>query len=134
LYSAGLALGGLAAACAPAASQTPSPASSGAAPAGASTSGAAGSGNEAWQQQWDQLVAAAKKEGRVDINWILGGAGSYQGVIDDFAKAFPGIEPQMQNMASGSLLVPKVIQEHQAGVYSYDLFFTQVHFGQTVQD
>ena len=75
------------------------------------------------------MAAAAKKEGRVDLNWILGGAGGYQKCVDDFNKTFPGVEAQLTTMASGSLMVPKVIHEHQAGIYSFDLLFTQNQHG-----
>ncbi len=112
----------LAAACAPAAAPPAQPAATGGgAPAPA--------GKAAWEQEWETLVAAAKKEGRVDLNWILGGAGGYQKCVDDFNKAFPGVEAQLTTMASGSLMVPKVIQEHQAGIYSFDLLFTQNQHG-----
>ena len=73
----------LAAACAPAALPPAPPVTTGGAPAPAAKA--------AWEQEWDVLVAAAKKEGRVDLNWILGGAGGYQRCVDDFNKAFPGV-------------------------------------------
>lgn len=111
----------LAAACAPAAApavtSNPSGGTGGAAPAGA-----------VWQADWDRTVAAAKKEGRLDLAWILGGAGGYQECVNAFAKAYPYIKPELSVMASGSLLVPKVQKEHEAGVYSFDLAFTQVNF------
>jgi len=116
----------LAAACAPAATpavtSNPSGGTGGAAPAAA------------WQVEWDKTVEAAKKEGRLDLGWILGGAGGYQECVNAFAKAYPDIKPELNVMASGSLLVPKVQKEHEAQVYSFDLIFTQVNFAETLVD
>jgi hypothetical protein len=46
--------------------------------------------------------------------------GSVKGVIEDFAKAYPGITPELTTMASGSLMVPQVLQEHKAGIYPFE--------------
>jgi len=115
----------LAAACAPAAT----PAAPAAAPAGGP-----GAAPAAWEAEWDKTVAAAKKEGRIDLGWILGGGGGYQEGVDAFAKAYPDIKPELNVLTSGSLLVPKVTKEHEAGVYSFDLVFTQVNFAESLVD
>ncbi len=126
LRIAGIGAAALAGACAPAAAPAAPGAASGA-PAG-SGSAPSGPSKQAWEQEWDDLVAAAKREGKVDIAWILGPAGGYQKAVDDFMKSFPGIEPGLTIQPSGSIMVPKILAEHNAGVYSYDLVFTSSTF------
>ncbi len=109
----------LAAACAP---LNPPPASPNAA-----TTGATGA---AWETDWARTIDAAKTEGGLFISWTASVGGSYRPIIDDFEKAFPGVRVELSSMNSGSLLVPKVLQEHNAGIYSYDLVFTSIRFGQ----
>lgn len=111
----------LAVACAPAAAPAPVAAPSAPAPQVA-----------AWEKEWQTTVEAAKKEGKVTLAWILGGGGGYSDLIDDFNAAFPGITAELTTMASGSLLIPKALQEHEAGIYSFDLIFTQVNFADTL--
>ncbi len=95
----------LAAACAPAAPQPPS----GAPPP------AAGAGKPAWQQQWDDLVAAAKQEGKVVV--VTSG---YRAALDEFEKAFPGIAVEHQSVPSTSLFIPKITDERKANIFSFD--------------
>jgi len=114
LRSAGMAGAAFAAACAPSAAP-PAPSSPAPASPGSSAAGAA------WEQEWEKTLAAAKKEGRVDLGWIQGPYGSVKPLVEDFAKAFPGITPELTVMPSGSLMLPKILQEHKAGVYSFDL-------------
>ncbi|MSQ28404.1 MAG: ABC transporter substrate-binding protein [Dehalococcoidia bacterium] len=111
----------LAAACAPAATPAQAPAAAGvpAAPA-------------AWEAEWERTLTAANKEGRLDLGWIQGPYGSSKPLVDDFAKAFPGITPERTSMTSGSLMVPKIVQEHKAGVYSFDLIHLAYDFAKTV--
>lgn len=87
----------------------------------------------AWEQEWDRLVEAAKKEGRLDLAWVRSTSGGYKGIIDQFQKTF-GIPTELAIPNSGSLLVPKVLQEHNAGIYSYDLIFTSVRQAQGLLD
>ncbi len=90
--TSGIAVSGLA--CAPAAQPNSQPA-----PARA-----------AWEDQWDKLVADAKREGTLSIATLAGlGIGK---AIEGFQAAFPGFEVQRQTFSSGSLFAPKVIQEH----------------------
>ncbi|MEK7216647.1 MAG: hypothetical protein AAB289_13745, partial [Chloroflexota bacterium] len=113
----GLTSAGLLAACGPAAAP--------AAPAAPQTGGAVPQAAQkaAWEQEWEALVPSAKKDGRLDLAWITGAQGGYQKALDDFQKAFPGIEVGLSSFNSGALLAPKVTQEHNANVYSFDLIF-----------
>ncbi len=73
----------------------------------------------AWEQQWDDLVVAAKKEGKISIATIAGGA--IRDAVATFEKAFPGITVEQQGFSSVSLLIPKVLQERDAGAYLWDV-------------
>ncbi|MEK7214645.1 MAG: extracellular solute-binding protein, partial [Chloroflexota bacterium] len=114
----------IAAACAPATAPAPGPTGAAAPPVGP------GAAIAAWETDWNNTVDAAKKEGGLSISWTASVGGSYRPIIDDFEKAFGGIKVDLSSMNSGSLLVPKVLQEHAAGIYSYDLVFTSMRFGQ----
>lgn len=107
LQSGAVTAAGLAAACAPSAQAPASgPASS--------------TGNRAeWEQKWDELVAAAKKEGKVVVQ-VPVGAG-YRQALEVFAKAFPGVEPEEQAFPDGATYVPKIQGERRAGIYSFDV-------------
>src|SRR5438309_831182 len=102
LFGAGASMGAaaVAAACAPAAAPAPLPAP--AAPAAAP----AGNAASTWQREWDETVAAAKKEGKVVVA-TLSGTGYRQG-IDAFQKAFPDITVEHTGVASFSALAPKI--------------------------
>ena len=99
-----------AAACAPAAAPPSSPASGGAAPAPAEKA--------AWEKQWDDLVAAAKKEGALVLVTNLGPG--FKDAAAAFEKAFPGVSVELITQLASSF-APKAVQERQAGVYSYDV-------------
>ena len=102
---------GLVAACAPQAASVPAPQPS--SPAG--TSGAPA----AWQNTWEGWVAGAKQEGQLNVA-INMGAGFDQ-ALGVFQRAYPGIDVQNQVFQSASLLIPRIVQERDAGVYTWDL-------------
>lgn len=110
LRAAGLAAAGAVAACAPSASP-PAPAP----PAGQ----AEGSAKAAWETEWDQLVAAAKREGRMTMAGLAGG--SYRKMLDAFERAFPGITVELKTYSSVAQWVPVVQTERQGGVYVWDV-------------
>ncbi len=103
------AAGAVAAACAPAAA----PPAPGAAPAG----GSAPAGKAAWEKEWDDLVAAAKKEGKLGILTLVGGG--YRKALDEFEKLF-GITVDQQAAPSATVWLPKLQKEREAGVYELD--------------
>lgn len=105
-----------AAAASPAAKPAASPAAS---PAAGASSSAAPSGAIS-EADWNSLVAAAKQEGKLSIATYSGTG--YRQVIEDFKKAFPGIEVEHQQFQSSSRdFVPRLLQEHKAGLYTWDL-------------
>ena len=107
IQSGAVAAGGLAAACAPAAP-----------PPSATSASTAGRG-EPWQGEWDALVAAAKKEGSITIHAPLGTG--YRDASDAFAKAFPGVEPELQQFPDSNAFIPKITGERTAGIYTFDV-------------
>ncbi|MEK7216790.1 MAG: hypothetical protein AAB289_14480, partial [Chloroflexota bacterium] len=102
-------LGLVAGACAPAA--TPQPA----APAGGQQAPVA---KAAWEVEWDKLVTAAKQEGKLVVQTATGSG--YREALEEFNKAFPGVEATQQAFADAATYVPKIKAERQAGVYSFD--------------
>lgn len=100
--TAGLALN----ACAPAAP----------APAGNPAAG----GSTGWEREWDDLVAAAKREGSLALMSSPVATG-YDKAAQDFGKAFPGINVDIQGFAGVAAYGPKLTQERQAGIYAFDV-------------
>jgi ABC-type Fe3+ transport system substrate-binding protein len=98
----------LAAACAPAAS----------APSAPSGGGAAGdTAKPAWERQWDELVAAAKKEGSLVLVTALGSG--FKEAVTTFEKAFPGLTVELTSL-NASAFAPKALQERKANIFNYD--------------
>src|SRR5687768_11990114 len=94
----------LAAACAPSAAppQATAPA----------TTAAAG-----WEGEWNELVAAAKKEGQ--INLILSpGYGNWAGQA--FKEDFPEIEVQWSQFSGSAADMKKLLDERSVGIYDRD--------------
>src|SRR5437016_10985981 len=98
-----------AAACAPAAS-----------PAQPSASGGQSTAT-GWEKQWEDLVAAAKKEGTLVLVTTVGGG--YKDAIKEFEGAFPGINVDLTSLQA-SAFAPKALQERQSGLYTYDAITT----------
>lgn len=72
----------------------------------------------AWQANWEQTVAAAKKEGR--LNFYVGRYGT-EPLLDEFRKEFPEIRIVSVN-GSGNSLGTRIITEQRAGHVVADLF------------
>lgn len=109
------AAGGLAAACAPAAAP---PAPSAPAPAAQPAAG-----RQEWEKQWDELVAAAKKEGEIIYDVTRSTSGAERQVVPDFQAAFPGIKVTQTTSDSSNVFAQRVLQEQNAGIYTWDLLF-----------
>jgi len=69
--------------------------------------------------EWDKIVEAAKKEGRVVVS-IPTSAELRKEFESGFHKAFPGIELEL-SVARGASNINKVVDEQNAGVRSIDL-------------
>jgi len=109
LKAGGLAGAALAAACAPGASPQEVPFAAG---------GPAGE----WQAQWESLIAAAKREGKVVVQTPVGAG--FREALEAFAKAFPGVEPEQQAFADSATYTPKILEERKAGIYTFDVAAT----------
>jgi iron(III) transport system substrate-binding protein len=107
-------LGAAAAACAPAAAPpAAAPAAQPAAPAG----------KAAWEQEWDSTVAAANKEGQLAVITYPGS--QFRKFLESFEEAFKGITLQHTG-GNASSVVPRVLQERQGGIYTYDILISTV--------
>ncbi|MEO6164820.1 MAG: extracellular solute-binding protein [Candidatus Binatia bacterium] len=69
--------------------------------------------------EWDKVVEAAKKEGRVVVS-IPTSAELRKEFESGFQKAFPGIELEL-SVARGASNINKIVEEQNAGVHSIDL-------------
>ncbi|MSQ28519.1 MAG: extracellular solute-binding protein [Dehalococcoidia bacterium] len=102
---------GAAVGCSPAAAPAPGPA----APSGP------GADPTTWEKQWDDLVAAAKKEGTLSLVTTIGNP--FQKAVAAFEAAVPGIKVDHTQLIA-SQFAPRVLQERQGGIHSYDIITT----------
>ena len=100
----------LGASCAPAAAPAAGPAAQPAAPAVKAQ----------WEKDWDDLVAAAKKEGQLNYAHANSLGALPRKALDQFTDTFR-VKVEVSSFNSGSLLVPRAIQEQQAGVHTWDI-------------
>ena len=68
--------------------------------------------------EWEQTVAAARKEGKVAINTFTGQA--YGRILKLFAQAYPEIKVDHTNLEPVDFS-PRIINERRAGVYTWDV-------------
>jgi iron(III) transport system substrate-binding protein len=71
-----------------------------------------------WQATWEQTLAAAKKEGR--LNFYVGRYGT-EPLLNEFRKEFPEIKIVSVN-GTGNSLGTRIIAESRAGKFVADLF------------
>jgi iron(III) transport system substrate-binding protein len=71
-----------------------------------------------WQAEWQRVMAAAKKEGKVVVS-VPPGAELRKALKEGFEKRF-GIELELVT-GRGSAIVKKIADEHRAGVQFFDL-------------
>jgi iron(III) transport system substrate-binding protein len=69
--------------------------------------------------EWDKVVEAANKEGKVSVTTLSGDG--YRKVLDKFQAAYPAIEVEQKSAASASFLAPPILQEQAGGIFSYDV-------------
>lgn len=79
------------------------------------------SGDAPWEREWNELVAAAKKEGQLLLVTTVGAG--YREAVQDFEKIFPGISVELTSLQA-SAFAPKALQERNGGIYSYDAITT----------
>lgn len=80
---------------------------------------------EPWEEEWQQVLEAARAEGEVVI--VMGGSASrnFGPLFDNFAAEYPGIKV-VADSGRGSLQLEKYSQERAANIYSGDLWMTGV--------
>ncbi len=88
---------------------------------GEQTGAKASSTVQGWEKEWAELVAAAHKEGQVVYDITRSNSGA-RASIEDFKRAFPGIEVEQTTSASASTFAEQVRREQQAGVFTWDVF------------
>jgi iron(III) transport system substrate-binding protein len=69
-----------------------------------------------WQKEWEQTLAAARKEGQVTV-YIY----RYEAVVQDFKREFPGINV-VSVTGRGSQLTTRIMTERRAGKYIADVY------------
>jgi iron(III) transport system substrate-binding protein len=84
----------------------------------ATTGRGTGRAAAATSPEWEQTVAAAKKEGKVAVNTFTGQG--YGRVLKLFAQAYPEIKVDHTNLEPVDFS-PRVINERKAGVYTWDV-------------
>ena len=84
-----------------------------------SPSGPAPTASAAWEQEWGQVLAAAKREGKVVVAGPSG-ADTRRALTEPFEQKY-GITVEYQPF-SGPEFVPKVKAEREANLYLWDLF------------
>jgi ABC-type Fe3+ transport system substrate-binding protein len=72
------------------------------------------------QQKWEDVLAAAKKEGEVNVH---GGPGRVFTEVhtEGFKKLYPEIKVNYTGL-SGRDAIPKITREREAGVYNWDVY------------
>lgn len=74
-----------------------------------------------WEKAWDDVIAAAREEGKLSLLTLVGGG--YARVIDRFQQAFPGITVDRLAESSASVWLGKVRRGRRARTSSFDLAF-----------
>src|SRR4029450_6983434 len=69
-----------------------------------------------WKKDWEQTLAAAKKEGQVNI-YIY----RYEGLLQDFKCEYPGITVQAVT-GRGSEMSNRIMAERRAGKFIADVY------------
>lgn len=75
-------------------------------------------GNADWKAEWERVLAAAKKEGRVNIAGPAQAA--ERAVIAKFRTAYPEISLRYTGLSSGPFL-SRVVLERQGGTFEWDV-------------
>lgn len=82
------------------------------------TGSSAAQENWAGKAEWDKIVAAAEKEGKLVV---AGPSGKkWEGLLDTFSKDYPKIKIQVQSFA-GRDFWPRAVKEREVGKYLWDI-------------
>ena len=73
-----------------------------------------------WQQEWDRIVEAAKKEGALSL-YLFQGDGELSAAAQLFQKKYPEINV-VTTTGRGNTLGPRIMAERRAGKYLVDAY------------
>jgi len=77
---------------------------------------------QSWQKEWEKVVAAAEKEGQVNIAGPPGDA-FRDALATAFNKAYPKMKVELLG-GSGHDKVARILRERQAGIYNWDIYIS----------
>ena len=100
---------------------SPAPSKSAAAstsPAPSASAAAKPSASDDWKAEWDKVVAAAKKEGKVVVAGPRGEL--YRNAAMEFQKAYPEIKLEFTGVDGGPF-APKILAEREGGQFLWDI-------------
>src|SRR5262245_36145940 len=69
-----------------------------------------------WQKEWEKTLAAAKKEGQINV-YIY----RYEGLLQDFKRDYPGINV-VSVTGRGTELTNRIMAERRAGKFIADVY------------
>jgi iron(III) transport system substrate-binding protein len=73
-----------------------------------------------WQAEWEKIVAAAEKEGQLNIGGPPGD--TYRlALMEVFQKKYPKIKIEWDG-AEGRAKIPRILRERNAGIFNMDLY------------
>jgi ABC-type Fe3+ transport system substrate-binding protein len=75
-----------------------------------------------WQKEWEATLAAAEKEGEVNLAGPPGDS-FREALVAGFSKLYPKIKVELLG-GSGGDKVARILRERQAGVYGWDLYIS----------
>jgi iron(III) transport system substrate-binding protein len=73
---------------------------------------------EAWKAKWDKVVAAAEKEGSLDVSGPSGRL--WTKLLKEFSKDYPKIKVKVTPFSSRTFW-PRILKEREVGQYLWDL-------------
>lgn len=79
-------------------------------------------GRAKWETDWEDLLSAAKHEGKLSI-FTIAGLG-YRNWMEAAEAALPGVSLEHQQLPSSDQLAAKIVAERNAGVYTFDVLIT----------
>jgi iron(III) transport system substrate-binding protein len=79
---------------------------------------ASGQGN--WQADWERTLAAAEKEGQINIGGPPGDTFRLA-LMEIFQKKYPRIKVEWDG-AEGRAKIPRIVREREAGIFNIDLY------------
>ena len=77
-------------------------------------------GQGSWQTEWERVLAAAEKEGQVNIGGPPGDVYRFA-LMEVFQKKYPKIKVEWDG-AEGRAKIPRIVRERGAGIFNMDIY------------